>query len=61
MSCVHARVGSFGGVTRVSQIGGGHLAHQGSPALTRVDHDPPSPRIDGYTRGVVAGGTAHFC
>ena len=52
MSCVHARVGSFGAITRVCEMGGeGRLLHLGSP----------SPNFDGFRWWVVGGGPPYFC
>ena len=44
MSCVHACVGSFGAIIRGCQMGWGGR---------KVDHESPSPRIDGFHRGLV--------
>ena len=44
MSCAHARVGSFGAITRVCEIGwGGSFPPPGS---TWVHLRPPSPNFD---------------
>ena len=55
MSCEHARVGSFGAITRVCHIGGesrfGHLA---SPP-------PTEPQNQWFSLALVDGGTPHVC
>ena len=55
MSCEHARVGSFGAITRVCHIGGeGRFPHHGSPPSTE-------PQLQWFSLALVDGGTPHFC
>ena len=55
MSCVHARVGSFGAITKVCQMGwGSRLVHHGSPPFTE-------PQLRWFSLALVDGGTPQFC